>query len=337
MQAGFEYLSVFVFLRLTFYPCLSDVTTFTRYCARVAYDGTGFFGWQSIPNKRTVQGTINNVLSNHFDSEVRSVAASRTDKGVHARGNIIHFDLPSGIELNDAHLRQINEQLSSMGEVVLCQVHEAPLGLLPIQRTCNLPWHAMENSIAKHYSYLFSAEAIVPPVLNRYCATVYNHNAPSSFDITKFNDALLMFNGTHDFQSFGNKLEERARVSEEHSGRPFSSVRTVTHVSITELRSRDYPFVHSDVESMGPRINRYKEAPVFRVDIVLSGALYKMIRNIIGGCTAVAYGSLQQDELLSLLEKPSSRTTSGYVTAPAHGLCLEKVFYREKLGFFENL
>jgi tRNA pseudouridine38-40 synthase len=332
---GIRYLSICVVLLLFSYPCPLEASAGKRYCARVAYDGTGFIGWQSIPKKRTIQGTINSVLSSYFCSEIRSVAASRTDKGVHARGNIIHFELPGGAELNNVILRHINEQLSPVGEVVLCQVCEAPIGLLPIQRTRNLPWHAMENAIAKHYSYLFSAEQVVPPVLNRYCATVYNHNAPYSFDICKFSEALAIFHGTHDFQSFGNKLEERARASEGRSGMPFSSVRSVKRVSVTELRpgNCDYPFGHSGVEYMGPRINRYNEAPIFRVDIVLDGALYKMIRNIIGGCTAVAYGIMQHDELRSLLETPSSRAASGFVTAPANGLCLEEVFYDEELVF----
>ena len=71
-----------------------------RFAARVAYDGTDFRGWQvqaatndrSRP-PRTVQGELEAALNTVYQQQVRTVAASRTDTGVHARSQTIHFDV----------------------------------------------------------------------------------------------------------------------------------------------------------------------------------------------------------------------------------------------------
>ncbi len=74
-----------------------------RYRARVAYDGGGFLGMQYQPNGRTVQGALQAALAQRCNLPgVKVVAASRTDSGVHARGQAIHFDLDhSGYEPSD--------------------------------------------------------------------------------------------------------------------------------------------------------------------------------------------------------------------------------------------
>lgn len=61
----------------------------------IAYDGTGFAGYQVQPNKRTVQRELESALTKlHKGSEVKVVASGRTDAGVHAVGQVIHFDSP---------------------------------------------------------------------------------------------------------------------------------------------------------------------------------------------------------------------------------------------------
>lgn len=67
-----------------------------RYAARVMYDGTRFRGWQDVadPRVRTIQHTISKVISKRFNTKITVTGASRTDKGVHARGQTIHFNVP---------------------------------------------------------------------------------------------------------------------------------------------------------------------------------------------------------------------------------------------------
>ena len=66
-----------------------------RVKAIVAYDGTNFAGYQSQPGMRTVQSEIDKALVKiHKDKAIYSVASGRTDAGVHANGQVIHFDTP---------------------------------------------------------------------------------------------------------------------------------------------------------------------------------------------------------------------------------------------------
>ena len=58
----------------------------------VAYDGTNYCGWQIQPNGITVEEVLNRALSRLTGEELRVTGASRTDAGVHARGNIAVFD-----------------------------------------------------------------------------------------------------------------------------------------------------------------------------------------------------------------------------------------------------
>ena len=63
-----------------------------RVALGVEYDGTAFSGWQVQPSQRTVQGCIEDALTKVANHPVRVVAAGRTDSGVHALQQVIHFD-----------------------------------------------------------------------------------------------------------------------------------------------------------------------------------------------------------------------------------------------------
>ncbi len=65
-----------------------------RFKVSVSYDGSSFHGWQVQPRVRTVQGEIEKVLSGFVGGFVRIVGAGRTDAGVHALGQVFHFDSP---------------------------------------------------------------------------------------------------------------------------------------------------------------------------------------------------------------------------------------------------
>ena len=58
----------------------------------VAYDGTNYCGWQTQPNGITVQGVLNETLSELLGEKIETIGASRTDAGVHAMGNVAVFD-----------------------------------------------------------------------------------------------------------------------------------------------------------------------------------------------------------------------------------------------------
>jgi hypothetical protein len=64
-----------------------------RYAVELAYDGRPYSGWQRQPGRKTVQGDLEDALSVLEGARVRCVGAGRTDKGVHARGQVVSFDL----------------------------------------------------------------------------------------------------------------------------------------------------------------------------------------------------------------------------------------------------
>ena len=330
--------------------CLND-----RYAAIVTYDGGDYSGWQIQTTNRCVQGVLNEVLGEMWEHPVKVLGASRTDKGVHARGQVIHFDLP--ISLSETEIVESLHKLNRMlpDDLKLKRLSRAPEGLLEIQIAQGLPWHAGENAIAKHYSYTFSAsDHMIDPMSTRYRANLYNYKANQLMNLQSFQEALNVFKGTHDFKAFGNRLDVRARVHEAYSGETFSSVRTVLSAEISEIQVLKNNSPSPSSSSFGITCGTF-----YRVDIIVDGALYKMLRNMIAGCIEVSYGTMQLNELQSLLGNipslgsipslgniPSpmnsippkniptvfpSRAENRLVTAPACGLCLEEVFYNEKV------
>ena len=63
-----------------------------RYFLKIAYDGTDYHGWQTQPNARTVQEVLNTSLATILRQPIETVGSGRTDTGVHASGQFVHFD-----------------------------------------------------------------------------------------------------------------------------------------------------------------------------------------------------------------------------------------------------
>ena len=75
-------------------PTLNPGSGFLRFRIDFSYDGTNFAGWAKQPDQRTVQGTLTQILSGLTRNPIELVVAGRTDAGVHATGQVAHFDLP---------------------------------------------------------------------------------------------------------------------------------------------------------------------------------------------------------------------------------------------------
>jgi tRNA pseudouridine38-40 synthase len=73
---------------------LAPSPSLQRYRLDLEYDGTDFAGWQVQPGERTVQGTVEAILTTLFPASVRVTGAGRTDRGCHAAGQVAHFDAP---------------------------------------------------------------------------------------------------------------------------------------------------------------------------------------------------------------------------------------------------
>ena len=75
-------------------PTLNPESGFLRFRIDFSYDGSAFSGWARQPGQRTVQSELESALSGLTRSEVELTVAGRTDAGVHAIGQVAHFDIP---------------------------------------------------------------------------------------------------------------------------------------------------------------------------------------------------------------------------------------------------
>jgi len=136
-------------------------------------------------------------------------------------------------------------------------------------------------------------------------------------DIDELKRILHKFEGQHDFVCFAGELEQNKRKS----GFALSTVRNIRNIELKqEYNGKDDITEH-----------------YYRIDIYLDGALYKMVRNIVGTAIDVARGWLDEQVLDDLLNEPSqlgySRKNNPCKPAPSNGLTLERVFYPDDPEF----
>lgn len=162
-----------------------------RWKCTVAYDGTSFEGWQSQPSGNTVQDLIEKRLAVLFGHRVVIHGSGRTDSGVHARGQVFHFDgdWTHGPEALVKALRT--------GYPDSIQVYQAE----PVDDD----FHARFFVVKKRYTYDFF-EGHAGPFETRWCFSTGNRR----LDTGRMNAAAAQLVGRHDFSAFtANPGEER--------------------------------------------------------------------------------------------------------------------------------
>ena len=155
-----------------------------RYKCTIAYDGTHFAGYQIQPEKRTVQSEVEKVLMTmHKGKEVRVAASGRTDAGVHAKGQVIHFDSP--LELpSERWIKALGTMLPD------------DIAIVNVERV-SPDFHARYNAIRKEYRYCISLAETRDPFARHYA-----YHYPYKLDLSLMKSAVEFLIGTHDFTSF---------------------------------------------------------------------------------------------------------------------------------------
>lgn len=153
----------------------------------VQYDGTHFSGFQIQPNGRTVQEEIEKGLAKmHKGNEVTIHASGRTDAGVHAYGQVIHFDSPLPVPEG----KWVEAMLPYLPE---------DIRIMEVKIVSN-DFHARYQTKQKEYRYR---------MLNRTDQDVFRrhitYHVPHTLDVEAMKQACLEFEGTHDFTSFCSK------------------------------------------------------------------------------------------------------------------------------------
>ena len=155
-----------------------------RWAMGVEYDGSAFHGFQRQRHEpRTVQGALEAALSFVADTGTTLVCAGRTDAGVHATAQVIHFDA-GACRRPDEWLRGVNSR--------------CPPGVA-VQWARQVPPHfsARFSARQRRYTYLLS-DAPLPPVIGRTLLSYYR----AGLDAAAMQAAALSLVGEHDFSSF---------------------------------------------------------------------------------------------------------------------------------------
>lgn len=155
-----------------------------RYKCIISYDGSGFSGYQVQPNKRTVQSVLETVLTKiHKGNPIKVTGSGRTDAGVHAKGQVIHFD--SGLSIPE-----------HKWEMALNSMLPEDISVLSVARV-NESFHARFDTSGKEYRYILHLSSKRDPFKRNFA-----YRYPYSLNFEAMREASKFFLGTHDFTSF---------------------------------------------------------------------------------------------------------------------------------------
>ena len=150
----------------------------------VAYDGSGFEGWQSQASGNAVQDHLERAVAGLVGERRVVHGSGRTDSGVHALGQVAHVDVPEGMFSKEAWAGALNARLPAGVRVM--GVREAAQG-----------FHARFSAVGKEYVYrLWNARALHPLEAGR----VWHLARPLDRGVLR--DCARVFEGTHDFAGF---------------------------------------------------------------------------------------------------------------------------------------
>ena len=161
----------------------------SRYKAVVSYDGSRYVGWQTQKNGLSIQQVIEDVIEEICLKKVSIVASGRTDKKVHAKAQVFHFDSDFKLDAK-GWLKAINGHLPK-------DIHIS--SLIEVDEN----FHARFHVIKKRYEYLIN--------LGEYNVFEQNYAFQPYYklDVEAMRDASAVFIGKHDFSTFcANTHEE---------------------------------------------------------------------------------------------------------------------------------
>lgn len=154
-----------------------------RIALGIEYDGSDFLGWQTQPGGRTAQDALELALAEIGGEPVTSVCAGRTDRAVHAREQVVHFDT-NAERPPSAWVRGVNSLLpGSMAVLWSHAVDDA--------------FHARYSASARTYRYVLLNRPVRPALAARHAGWF-----PLPLDVAAMREAAALLVGEHDFSAF---------------------------------------------------------------------------------------------------------------------------------------
>ncbi|MEO8311370.1 MAG: tRNA pseudouridine(38-40) synthase TruA [Caldimonas sp.] len=149
----------------------------------IAYRGSAYSGWQSQPGGRTVQDHVDAAISAFADAPLKSICAGRTDAGVHALNQVVHFDTDA-VRAVDGWMRGCNRYLPPDIAVQWCRFMPAS-------------FHSRASALGRRYDYLLLESPVRPAIETGLAGWTFRALDGDAMRLAA--QALL---GTHDFSAF---------------------------------------------------------------------------------------------------------------------------------------
>lgn len=188
-----------------------------RIALGLAYEGSGWNGWQTQPHRRTFQDALESALNAFLGRPTATICAGRTDSGVHALQQVVHLD-------TDAERREISW-------VRGLNAHLPPQVAVQWARPVPDVFHARFAARARTYFYVLRSAPVRSPVLQGRVGWVHD-----TLDDDSMREAAALLLGEHDFSAF--------RSSECQAASP---VRTLSRLDVT--RAGDFLLVHFEANA----------------------------------------------------------------------------------------
>lgn len=163
-----------------------------RYKMTVSYDGSFFHGFQRQTKYISVQEVLEEKLTEILKTKVTVHGSGRTDAGVHARGQVIHFD-------STQYVPPLN-LMKILNKKVYPHIY------ITSSEIVDESFHSRKSAISKEYRYYVSINTFDPLKVN------YMHFFHDRIDISKIREAMTYIVGTHDFKSFSKNKTVKTSI-----------------------------------------------------------------------------------------------------------------------------
>ena len=257
----------------------------------IAYDGTNYVGWQIQKNGIAVEQVLNEHLSKLLKEEIVICGASRTDSGVHARGNVATFYTNTRIAPEKISLA-LNQSLPD--DIKIVRSEEVPDDFHPRYANC-----------IKTYQYQILNCRYNAPTFRLYSDYVYYY-----LDVEKMREAAKYLVGEHDFIAFSSS-----------GGQQKTTVRRIDSIRIETEWLDENP-----AEPLDPE--RDYRPKLIRITVSGNGFLYNMVRIIVGTLEKVGMSVYPPEYVKEILDSRDRRLSAP--KAAARGLTLMGIEYLEK-------
>ncbi len=257
----------------------------------IQYIGTNYVGWQVQPQGPSIQGVLQEILSELLHEKIIVTGSGRTDSGVHALAQVANFKTTHSMDIETIQ-RALNAKLP--WHISILKIEEV-----------DAEFHAQKNATSKTYSYFILHSDQKIPLLSSYSWRLYGE-----LDLKKMEECLKMLVGRHDFNAF-KAADSTAKTS----------IREIQSAKLSSWRNPGSIFINSSSSINLPFLN----SSLITITLQGRGFLKHMVRNIVGTLVEVGQGKTSVDEFRRIFES-KDRTQAGK-TAPAWGLFLVEVEY----------